>query len=550
MIKKLSDEVIGKIAAGEVIERPAYIVKELIENSIDAKATTVHVNLKDGGNQYIQVIDNGEGIPAREIHQAVLPHYTSKIKSLVDLTKVKSYGFRGEALASIAAISDITIESRTNTSVGKSIRLIKGKPSKPEPVGISVGTRITVKNIFSHVPARKKFMKSAQSELRLILQMVTRFALAHPSVEFIVTNNGKDVVRVPKASAQKDRVASLFGDSVVSDLIPTTREDSYLTIQGFISRPQRTYKTAQHIHIIVNGRPVEDAIIVAAIKDAYEHLLSRDEYPFSVCMITTPPEYVDVNIHPRKERVAFYNQQEVYEFVYKSTKDALTGANLTFSNVGWKKYAPLSSLKTALTGDPISALGSIPSTENVLQIADTYLFVETDDGVMIIDQHAAHEAILYRSLLTLFESDSTQNKSVVLKEPLLISQSAQEIAALTETRETLQSIGFDVEAFGPDAIRVFAIPQIIKGYDIAQFLTEYFDMSHDVTRNKLDSQTRRILSTMACKSAIKAGQRLTLKQRKDLITRLQVEDYVYTCPHGRPVKIEITTTALARMFKR
>lgn len=550
MIKKLSDDVIGKIAAGEVIERPGYIVKELIENSIDAKATSIHVNLENGGNRMIQVIDDGVGIAQREIAHALLPHYTSKIETLVDLSKVTSYGFRGEALASIAAISNIVIESRTNAALGSSIRVTQGKTTDIMPVGIRPGTRITVNNIFSSIPARKKFMRSDQSEARFAVQIITKYALANPHIEFVLTNNKKNIIHAPQASELVDRITSLFGEALVSDVLSIKAQDSYLAIDGYIARPQRSYKTAQHIHVVVNGRPVEDVTITAAIKDAYEHLLSRDEYPFAVVTVTTPPEYVDVNIHPRKERVAFYNQQEVYEFVYKSTKDALMKANLTFSNVGWKKYAPLSPLKENLASDPISTLGTIPSTENVLQIADTYLFVESAHGVIVIDQHAAHEAILYRLLLELYTNSHTQQKSMSLNKPLLIPLSPQELAALNQTGDLLKSMGFDIEPFGPDAVRVSAVPEIMKGYDVSKFLTEFFDSSHDVVRKRLDSQTKKILSTMACKSAIKAGQRLTPHQRTELITRLQEEDYVYTCPHGRPVKIEITTRSLERMFKR
>lgn len=540
-IKQLSQDVITKIAAGEVIERPVSIIKELIDNAIDANATKIDIELSEGGNKSIRVIDNGDGINKDDLSLSIKPHTTSKIQDIDDLQKITSLGFRGEALASIDHVAKIIIESRT---VGADIgwRL---EDRSIAPVGMSYGTKVTVTNLFEKVPVRKKFLKSAQSELKLITDTVFDFLLSHTTIEFSLTNDKKEIISSQKGEIM-DRLTMVFGKETQKQLLEIRIDDSYLAVQGYLTKPQIS-APSNTIKLFVNGRKITDSLMSTAIRDAYSSLLFPRSYPIGVLFVSIPPELVDVNVHPSKREVRFINPKEIYEEINQAVLKTLTDNNLTFHNVSFRSDFS-KELINQLNKDKIAHIGEVPESTKITQFHNLYLAVETVSGVMFIDQHAAHESILYYKLLDIFESKEKKIKSVDLDEPYLFEATAAQSLIIDENLEELASLGFEIEPFGKNTYRINSVPEQLADRDIVATLPllEHFIESGSL----LDEKNKRTLATLACKAAIKANQALSDNQMDELVQALTTRNFAYTCPHGRPVKIEISLNELDRLFKR
>ncbi len=553
-IHLLPDHIISRIAAGEVIERPVFAVKELIENAIDAGATTISILIEESGLKKIVVSDNGEGIEKDDILIAFKPHTTSKLQE--DLHSITTLGFRGEALASIAAISNLTIQSRTkDTASGFQVVINNGELEETGPIGIPEGTIVTVTNLFSSIPARKKFLKTQRTEFRHIVELVTSFALVYPETKFLLKHNKRIVLDLPEQT-REERMQKLLGKSYAQHFMPLITEPGYISISGFIAHPQLTTKSTNKQFLFVNKRPVSDRLITTAVKEAYGTLLEATHMPLFLLFLEVPYETVDINIHPRKEQVSFVNQTLFFETVKSAVVKTLTENNLTFYNASFQSFSARSGSTATFASDFLKESvipWSIKNEKNMLQIDslyqlhNTYLMTQTPFGMVIIDQHAAHERILYEQFSLAFQKE--KKKKYVLPQPLFIDLSLSDFDAIHEAKKTLQTIGFTFEPF-KDAVKVTSVPLIFKDRDIPltiQELLTAIDENSDIT---IDTLSQKMLSFLACRASVKAGERLTNEEAKKLVTKLERTENNATCPHGRPTKILIPLQNLHKMFKR
>lgn len=550
-IKKLSPHIISQIAAGEVIERPAFAVKELIENAIDAQASQISIEVEDSGLKKIIVSDDGVGMKKEDLLVSFLPHTTSKILREDDIHAITTLGFRGEALSSIASISYLSIQSRHKSTIsGHSVILSQGKLVSDSLIGMPIGTIVTITELFGHIPARKKFLKTAKTELRIILDIVTDFVLLYPTISFTFIHNNKQYFKFTRQHTLDRRIQELLGDSLFVNVLPISFESSYITLSGYISRPQYSIKGSSKLFLFVNGRRVTDPLIASAIKDAYKNLLEYGAYPIVILSIKLPPEMVDVNIHPRKQEVRFINPDTIYSTVMQAVTDTLHANNLTFINVSWKDGGTKTHLGRILKTKLLEDIDQIRDNTETIQIHDLYLIRETKKGVMIFDQHAAHEAVLFRKLHSLYQKEKRENSQKPLENPILLDISLPDTEILLEHRVLFEKIGFSFEEFGK-SIRINSIPELLKDRNIIDFIQECIE---DLRENKpikdIDKKTYRMLSYIACRAAIKGGTKLTQFQMKELIESISLSDMTYTCPHGRPVKVELSLQTLHRMFKR
>ncbi|QQG44384.1 MAG: DNA mismatch repair endonuclease MutL [Candidatus Roizmanbacteria bacterium] len=551
-IHQLSPDIIAKIAAGEVIERPAFAVKELIDNAVDSGASFIKINIDKAGLERITVTDNGGGMSKDDIAECFKPHTTSKIKVLDDLNHIFTLGFRGEALSSIAAISDLIIKSRTTKDTqGNLVELQRGKLKDILPIGIPSGTTIMVDNLFYSVPARKKFLKSDQTEFRHILDIVIGSVLAYPKIRFSLTHNNKLIFDLPPQDILK-RIKTLLGDSTFNYLLPLNYKDSYVRISGFISTPQITTQTQSKNFIFINQRKVTDKLISLAVKESYGNLIEPNVYPVFILFLSLPYEIVDVNVHPRKEQVSFVDARLVFDAVNKAVSQTLAKNNLTFRNLIHSNSAMTKSFAGVLLKNavlPKEDIGQIIKSSDIIQVHNTYLITQTRHGILVIDQHAAHERILYEEFCQAFQ----KHKKEIFHLPtsIILDLSLSEGELLEENIDVLKDLGFEIEKFKENLFKVYAIPLLFKDRDCQKLVMEILD---DIMQNKdpkkVDEQSNRMIEYLACRAAIKAGDKLTKQECKDLLEKLEKTKSNYTCPHGRPVKIEMTVYELSKYFKR
>lgn len=555
----LPERIISRIAAGEVIERPVYAVKELIENALDANGDSIRISIDDAGLKKIIVSDNGEGMSEEDLLESFKPHTTSKVTEET-LSGIRTLGFRGEALSSIAAISTLTLQSRIKeTPAGTTITVKNGEIIEKSPTGMPVGTTITIHNLFSSVPARKKFLKSQRTEFRHIVELVSSYALAYPQVRFTLIHNKKTILDLSKNMTLTQRIEKILGTTLLTQMIPLSVESSYVKIEGFLARPQISASTQSKQYIFVNKRAVHDRLITSVVKEQYGQLLEATRFPVFILFLDLPHEAVDVNVHPRKEQVIFMNRRSVYDAVKDAVNKTLTENHLTFSQNLIQEYSPRAGttswyaaqvLKEETTPWNVKDALSILESSDIIQIHNTYLLIQTKRGALLLDQHAAHERILYEQ----FRQELEQKKKKVMKfdEPLLLEISTVEAEVLQEHLEKLQTCGFTVKQDKKNHIfRVTHVPELFKDRDIAQLIHRILEeLSDDKEVADVDHFTNLMLSFLACRSAIKAGEKLTQPEARKLIQKLQETPHNTTCPHGRPTQIEVNLTNLHHMFKR
>lgn len=554
-IIQLPPQIIAKIAAGEVIERPSFAVKELIENAIDAKATEISIHIEQAGLKKIQVIDNGTGMDKDDLLESIKPHTTSKLSVDDDLIGIKSLGFRGEALASLASVSHVIIKTRTKTSSsGNQLEIKNGKVLSASLVGTPIGTNIAATNLFNSVPARKKFLKSTQTEFRHIVEVVTNYALFYPKIHFVLTHNKKTVLDLPKETQSNSRIEKLLGQEIMQYSLPVKKEEQYLKLWGFVTKPQLSSKTQNKQFIFVNNRRVSDKLISTAVKEAFSTMLEPTSYPIFILFLDIPFEMVDVNVHPRKEQVAFINSKFIFETIKQVITHVLSVNNITFQSFLPKKigadtttsYAGRLLKETVLEKESLTPTPSSP----IVQLHKVYIVTQTKDGVLFIDQHAAHERILFEKLVKEFKQQTESTSSFPLPKPIPLSLPIAEIEIIRENSDFFNKLGFMFIDKG-NKVAITHVPSLFKDRNPKQLLQNMVDtLQEDLPLQAIDTVSLEMLSFLACRAAIKLGDKLTLEQMEKVISELEKSPNNATCPHGRPTKIVFPLKNISRLFKR
>lgn len=565
----LPEEIRNKIAAGEVIERPVSVVKELVENSIDAGAKRIIVEVINGGDTLISVIDDGEGMTKEDAILALNRFATSKIKREEDLYSIKTLGFRGEALASIASVSKMEVRSKTETEDGVFIKVEGGVIQEVNLWQGSKGTVIKVFDLFYNVPARKKFLKTKTTETNLIVDFVKRIAIAYPEISFHLIQDGKNKFITSGNGKLEDVVSLLFDIEIHSDFIFFQKEEENYIIEGLISKPGKLISLKPQDYFYVNRRWVRNNIILQAIKEGYKNRLLEGYFPFSIVFLTIPPHEVDVNVHPTKREIKFEKEKEVYEFVLRAIKEALDIEEKRFfsgvkalegkeykTQVGMKTekeplFLPIefkNKLENKLSENISEYISSKSGVRIVGQIFDNYIIVETKDRVYIIDQHAAHERIRYEELKEELSLGYIQNVEILF--PVVIEVSEEEKELLNKHKDLLEKFAFSWEDFGPYHIRIIRVPYEFLNFDSKSVENLFREIISDISEKDLSKLEDKIIKSMACHSAVRSGNILVREEMEVLINLIFEKKIPLTCPHGRPYIWEISKEELERYFRR
>lgn len=575
-IKILSEKLASQIAAGEVIERPASVVKELVENAIDAGASQIDIEIKKSGKELIQVSDNGHGIPAEEMALALSRHATSKLTKAEDLFDIRTLGFRGEALASIGSVSKMSLVSKhVDAELGAALRVDGGINEGVIAKSALDGTIVSVEDLFYNVPARLKFLKSDSTESRQITGLITRYALAYPNIRWQLKQDGKVFLHTTGSGDRKEILQDLFGVADAKNLMPIHYEDTENSVEGFVSNLNLTRSNRKDITLFVNGRWVQDPSLTAAVIRAYNTMLMVGRFPVVVLFIQIPPDMVDVNVHPSKAEVRFRDPEKVFSVVQRGIKRGLLA------------YTPVPDLNTAvLWGRPVESFSApnanqaslamperetpqpfapqtgattqslqqpfsgeyLPVLRLVGQVAATYLIAEGPDGLYLIDQHAAHERVLFEQMMA-------QARSGIVPSQALLEASVIELtpekAGLLESRlDVMKSLGFDLESFGPNTFSLRAIPSVLAGGDPSDAVYAVVN-AFEEDETPLLAEIEALVAARVCKRmAIKAGQLMSPEEQKNLLLNLETCQVPRTCPHGRPTMIHLSAMMLERQFGR
>ncbi len=570
-IKMLPDDLVNKIAAGEVIERPASVVKELIENSIDAGAGKIVIEIQNAGKKLIRVSDNGSGMTGPEVELAVERHSTSKINKLDDLFKLNSLGFRGEALPSIASVSVFEMMSKTaDNDAGSLMRVEGGKKAKAEEMGAPIGTTVSVRDLFFNTPARKKFLKSDYTEMGHIGDIVSRFVMAYPMIAFELVSDGKKLIASFGTGSLRDAVVSVYGVEIAKELLEVSLRSGPIGIEGLISRPNTSRIDRSYENFFVNGRCVNNFLLNRALEEAYRTLIPNNRYPIAVLFVDLNPGLVDVNVHPSKREVKFENTRQVMNAVREAVSIALKKALdqtapsattpqpgiLAYGETFQREWKPemaeilFSNIDQALPATRIEVemeVSAIQPLVPIYQFKDTYILSTDGMDLVVIDQHAAHERILYDRLSNKPSPDTSQ--------PLLIPETLElnpkESIVLNDHLDYLRSLGFDLEEFGNNSYLLRAVPALAVKSQIKQMIADMISELQELGRAaQLEVKKEKIRKLVACHSAIKAGDKLTGQEMNQLIKDLFATNNPLTCPHGRPTMFKITENELIKRFGR
>jgi len=572
MIHILPDSVTHMIAAGEVVERPASVVKELIENSLDANATSITVSIKDSGAELIEVDDNGEGMTQEDLLMCIKNHATSKIDAIEDLENISCLGFRGEALASIGSVSRMTISScRTGETEGTQIDVEAGNILEATKIAPRKGTRIAVKNLFYNTPARRKFLKKASTELRHITSVFRRMALSRPDVSFCLYVNDQKTIDLLSGN-EEQRIKALFGEDSAKSLIKINEESGSIKVSGYISRPRTGKRSRNDQFLFLNKRFINNRSISHAIVAGYDNRLARDEYPVYVVFLSMTPRFFDVNVHPAKIEVRFADERFVYSIVKQAVKNALRKPAVVpefnlIKNAKRSYNFPVLPKKMKNTEDmgqltldvqrpslgedhivlQYRKSGSEGSESTVWQVHDRYIISQIKSGIAIIDQHVAHERVLYEQVLRSRDQKKAVSQQLLFEQAVLLS--SEEYQVLMEILPYLEKIGFVLRDFGNNTVVIEAVPVGVKNGKERELLLNIID-DYSEMRGKGDDVLDAVAKSYSCKSAIKSGQKLTKQEMESLIDQLFATSEPYFCPHGRPIVHIITLDELDRRFGR
>lgn len=575
-INILPDEVASQIAAGEVVERPASVVKELLENAIDAGADRIAIRVEEAGRKLIEVSDDGSGIPAEELSLAVARHATSKLHSAEELFQIRTLGFRGEALASIGSVSRMTILSnQSGQKVGARMDMEGGKIVRSEPAGAVQGTTVKVRDLFYNTPARLKFLKRDQTEKQQIDNLVSRYTLAYPHLSIQLEEDGKPVLRTTGNGDRREVLAQLYGVDLARQLLEVIFEENGIAISGFISPISINRSNRRDITFFVNGRWVQDTTLVTALMKAYQSFLMVGRYPLSVLFLQIDPKDVDVNVHPAKAEVRFRQPDEIFTSVQRAVRRALmayspvpqlvptywrthddeaTRFEPSIEPAGLAGSERLQDQSDGITNPSqvdgqtgqLPHISAIPILRLVGQIGATYIVAEGPDGLYLIDQHAAHERVLYEKML----NTRGQVVSQTLLDPLVVQLPPQSAKILQENLPVMKKIGFQVEEFGINTFRVSAIPAIFTGKDphaAIRSVVEDFEEDETPLQGLVEEK---IIARICKRMAVKGGAVLSSDEQQALLRDLEGCAAPRTCPHGRPTMIHLSVDLLERQFGR
>jgi DNA mismatch repair protein MutL len=608
----LDEHMVNMIAAGEVIERPASVVKELVENSIDAGATGITVTLEDGGRKLIAVADDGGGMDAQDLALAFEPHATSKVRTPKDLACISSMGFRGEALASVASVAQVKAVSRSRDSAeGSCIEIDCGRKGPVRPCGSPVGTMVEVHNLFYKLPARRKFLRTANTEIAHIVEQFTRLALAHVQLTMTLVHNGRELYRLHSGQHLNQRLEQLFSRQLASEFIEVDSQEKGLHIFALMGRPESARTTSRLQYVFLNGRYIRDRFISHAVKDAYQGLIEPNRFPVVFVFLQMPFEAYDVNVHPAKLEVRFDNPNLVHSQVLAVMREKLLAAKLdvkmrmpvsrarlsdeqsvpddlearrrqvTEAMAEFFKHHPALPTQQQLgfrgcqTAAPAWGPGqpqppqTIPSNDKALQrpgeqmlapplslprprffqLHDSYIVAEVEDGFVVIDQHALHERIIYEDLCRRIADGVLQSQRLAFPESFQLTQ--VQAVALRENAELIERLGIELEPFGPQTVAIQAFPVVLEAVPTLQFVRELLDMLAE-RAGSVDPERllHEVLDMAACKSAVKAGQKLTDGEMERMLSARESLQRASYCPHGRPTTIKVTLDELRKQFKR
>ncbi len=569
----LDEATVNKIAAGEVIERPASVVKELIENSIDSGASDIRVEVVKGGKELIRVTDNGCGMSREDAALSFVKHSTSKILEIDDLDKVMTMGFRGEALSSITAVARVEIITKTKEELaGTKVKVYGGRLMGITDTGAADGTTVLVEELFYNTPARKKYLKSDSTELAHITDVVTRNALGHNNVSFTLLHNVNEILRSP-ASELRDTMLHIYGQEVARAMVPVNYSSRFALVSGFISRPAVTRGGMDSQSFFINNRSITSRALGFALREGYGTLIPKGRFPIAVLKISVDTKEVDVNVHPTKNQVRLSHEREISEAVTQAVRLALSNKNLapdaTFKGTQSLIYdIPLSTTSSVRETDagfkvPIKDTerrlrrterhteedikrGEMPEVKVIGQVGSLYIIAETMDGLMIIDQHAAHERILFEQVRESRRADSQE-----LIVPINLELNFKEQVLMKDCIPYLEEFGFRISEFGPGAYAITAVPDVLGRLEDPSLIHDI--ISDILSEGKIKDETglfERVTKSIACRGAIKAGADCVPSQMESLIEQLFRTENPYTCPHGRPTMVSFNRQELDKLFKR
>jgi DNA mismatch repair protein MutL len=551
-VQVLPAQVADQIAAGEVVERPASVVKELVENALDAGARVVRIELEDGGKTLIRVSDDGQGMDREDAGTALQRHATSKIHAAADLIGVATFGFRGEALPAIASVSRFEIETSPDGTTGTHLRVTGGKVDLREDAVRQRGTTITVRALFFNTPARRKFLRATATETRAAVEALTVLALTRPDVAFTLTSDGRVLLDCPPAARAIDRVRELWGRELADTLLPVSYREGPLEVTGFAQRPAQARPAGRKGYVFVRGRPIRDPFILRAGEAGYRSTIAPGDRPSLVLFLDLPGDAVDVNVHPAKLEARFRDKFFVEKVVEEAVRAAL---------------APLAAAAPMGSGSPWAGLGvelgrgtplelfvqgsgtsHAPLPTPLLQVFDTYILFQTDSSVAIVDQHSAHERVLYEDVMRQLSGDGASAQRLLL--PLTLEFSPPELEAIDAHRELLQRVGFEMEPFSGRSVVVHTVPNPHPRFEAARCLQE---LVADLAGGRFggwQNRLERFAATFACRAAIKAGNRLDAEEMRELVVRLLTATLPAHDVHGRPSLVQLPKDELERRFGR
>ncbi len=589
IIRQLNETAINQIAAGEVVERPASVIKELVENAIDAGASRIDVEYADGGKRLIQITDNGCGIAAEDLTLAMSRHATSKIDGS-DLLNIQSFGFRGEALPSLGAVGKLTLTSRTVTGSGAELQVMGGKLSPVRPVAMQPGTRATLRDLFYATPARLKFLRSDRAEAQAIADVVKRLAMAEPAIAFSLRDTSKDrtvfqfqAEQGDMFSALRGRLGQIMGQDFVNNAIAVDAEREGVNLTGFAGLPTYSRGAAVAQYLFVNGRPVRDKLLLGALRGAYADFLSRDRHPAVALFVECDPTLVDVNVHPAKSEVRFRKPAMVRGLIVSGLRHALTEAghraSTTVSNAALGAFTPetpsqprvyqmdrprnapgysgLADTAAMFDPQPSARIEDAPQLEAQhrplgaarAQLHENYILSQTENGLVIVDAHAAHERLIYEKLKAQMAKSGVCSQALLI--PEVISLSNGDMALLLEQNETLVQMGLSIEPFGQGAVAVQSVPALLGHVDVQRLVLDIVDeLSDGGTQQSLQAQLDAILSRIACHGSVRTGRRMQAEEMNGLLREMEATPHSGQCNHGRPTYISLAMTDIEKLFGR
>ena len=553
-IAVLPPQVADQIAAGEVVERPASVVKELIENALDAGASAIRIDIEDGGKSLIRVSDDGAGMSRPDAELALSRHATSKIREAADLIGVATFGFRGEALPAIASVSRFELETSSDGHVATRLRVTGGKRESMDDAARQRGTTVTVRGLFFNTPARRKFLRAQATETRATVEVVTLLALSRPDVAFTLTSDDRSLIDVRPTTRPIDRVHALWGPQLTGTLLPIAYREGPLEVRGFAQRPAQAKPAGRKGYVFVRGRPIRDPFMLRAAEAGYRSTVAPGDRPSLILFLELPGDAVDVNVHPSKLEVRFRDKFFVEKVVEEAVRAALgplvAAAPLGAGDSGFGAWAAAggSAVPLEMFAGDSRASSPEPRTPSLLQVFDSYIVFQTDSGVAIVDQHSAHERVLYERAMRQLTGDGASAQRLLL--PLTLEFTAPELEAIDAHRELLRRVGYEVEPFSGRAVVVHTAPNPHPRFDAARCFGELVADLAGGRFGGLANRLEQFAATYACRAAIKAGQHLEPDEMRELVARLLTATLPAHDVHGRPTVVQLPKDELERRFGR